>query len=198
MTAGIGAALLLRNRGVAVVQVEVPDYFTTRDGVQFRPNLVAATQPRRLTVDHLQADDYRHGVRQHHRDCARRRGPAGQDQALSLLGLRIGEAREALELIYDSADAFTAEVEKLCAEVVTDAQWLKVLDSLVAVLRRRAGPRPRPSTSATRSTTCGSATPGSSPGRTALGECTRPSTRGASITLSSRAHTGPSATSTTS
>jgi phage/plasmid-like protein (TIGR03299 family) len=130
---GIGAALLLRNRGVAVVQVEVPDYFTTRDGVQFRPNLVAAT-----SLDGSLSTTYKRTITDTVCDNTTEIALAEEGQQVKIKhsrysGLRIGEAREALELIYDSADAFTAEVEKLCAEVVTDAQWLKVLDSLVAV-----------------------------------------------------------------
>lgn len=40
---GIASAGLLRNRAVAWVQVEVPESITTPEGVEFRPNLTAAT-----------------------------------------------------------------------------------------------------------------------------------------------------------
>src|ERR1019366_3265997 len=40
---GLGSALLLKERGVAVVSLEVPENFVTPDGVEFRPNLLAAT-----------------------------------------------------------------------------------------------------------------------------------------------------------
>lgn len=130
---GIGAALLLRNRGVAVVQVEVPDYFTTRDGVQFRPNLVAAT-----SLDGSLSTTYKRTITDVVCDNTTEIALAEEGQQIKIKhsrysGLRLGEAREALELIYDSADAFTAEVEKLCATTVTDQQWQSVLNALVPI-----------------------------------------------------------------
>lgn len=130
---GIGSALLLRNRGVAVVQVEVPEAFTTPEGVEFRPNLLAATSfdgslstiyKRTITV----------AVCDNTTECAL--GEEGQAYRLRhsrYSTVKLEEARSALNIIFESGDQFSAELAKLCATEISQKEWNQVLDALVPV-----------------------------------------------------------------
>jgi phage/plasmid-like protein (TIGR03299 family) len=55
-------------------------------------------------------------------------------------GLRIGEAREALAIVYDIADAFSAEVARLTQIEVTPAQFSRVLDIVIPVTDAKGQP----------------------------------------------------------
>ena len=130
---GIGAAVLLRNRGSACVQIEVPDSITTKDGVEFRPWLAAAT-----SLDGSLATIYKRCVTDivcdNTRDAAL--GEEGQQFKLKhtrYSTLKLGDARDALQILFDAGQQFQAEIDKLCATTVTDAQWQRVLDALVPV-----------------------------------------------------------------
>jgi len=130
---GIGSALLLRNRGVAVVQVEVSENFTTPEGVEFRPNLLAAT-----SFDGSLATIYKRTVTVAVCDNTTERGLREEGQQWKVKhtrysGLRVAEARDALALVFAGGDAFAAEVARLCAVPVSDREWAKVLDALVPV-----------------------------------------------------------------
>lgn len=130
---GIGSALLLKNRGVAVVQVEVPENFVTPDGVEFRPNLLAAT-----SLNGTLATVYKRTVTVAVCDNTTEWALAEEGQEVRIRhskysGLRIGEARDTLALIFDQADAFTAEVNRLCAVSVSEREWNQVLEALVPV-----------------------------------------------------------------
>jgi phage/plasmid-like protein (TIGR03299 family) len=130
---GIGSAVLLRNRGSAAVQIEVPDSITTKDGVEFRPYLLAAT-----SLDGSLKTIYKRCsttvVCDNTRDAAlSERGQSYKVKHTRYSHLKLGDARDALQIIFDSGEAFAAEVDKLCATAVTDKQWQKVLDALVPV-----------------------------------------------------------------
>jgi phage/plasmid-like protein (TIGR03299 family) len=130
---GIASALLLRNRGVAVVQIEVPDAFITPYGVEFRPNIVAAdsldsslsTLYKRTATDIVCDNTFERGLREEGQEIRVRHSRYSN--------LKLAEARDALQLIYDSADTFTEEINRLCATTVSEAQWAQVLDALVPV-----------------------------------------------------------------
>lgn len=122
----IGSAGLLRNGGVAWVQIEMPENMRVAD-VEFRPNLLAATSfngslattyKRTSTVvvcdNTLQAglNEGGHTLRVKH-------------TANSVL--RLEQARDALQVIHTIADDFTKEVESLLATKVSDAQFEKFL-----------------------------------------------------------------------
>ena len=128
---GIGSALLLKRRGVAVVQVEVPDSFTTVDGVEYRPNLMAAT-----SFDGSLATTYKRTITNVVCDNTTEQGLAEVGQQFKLKhtkysSLRLGEARDALNIIFESGDAFAESVSALCATPVADWAWQKVLSALV-------------------------------------------------------------------
>lgn len=127
----IGSAGLLRNRAVAWVQVEVPDNIITPEGVEFRPNLLATT-----SFDGTVATTYKRVITNvvcdNTRDMAM--GEAGQmfkAKHSRYSGMKIGAARDALNVIHTMADDFAAEVKTLTSIEVTDAQWSKVLQMLI-------------------------------------------------------------------
>ena len=127
---GIGSAVLLRNRGSACVQIEVPDSITTQDGVEFRPWLAAAT-----SLDGSLATIYKRCVTDivcdNTRDAAL--GEEGQQFKLKhtrYSTLKLADARQALQIIFDAGEAFQVEIDRLCATTVSEAQWAKVLDAL--------------------------------------------------------------------
>lgn len=127
---GIANAVLLRNRAVAMVQVEVPDTFETPDGIQFRPNLMAAT-----SYDGSLATIYKRTCTNIVCDNTMMIGLNEDGQQFKLKHtknsqLRIAEAREALNIIYDTADQFTEQINLLCNTKVSDQEWARVLNAL--------------------------------------------------------------------
>jgi len=130
---GIGSALLLRNRGVAVVQVELPENFSTKSGVEYRPNLLAVT-----SFDGTVATTYKRTVTVAVCDNTTERGLREQGQQWKVKHsrnstLKLGAAREALALILSAGDDFAAEIDHLCDTAVSEWAWGQVLDALVPV-----------------------------------------------------------------
>lgn len=128
---GIGSAILLQERGQACVQIEVPDTITTRDGVQFRPWIAAAT-----SLNGSLATIYKRCFTDIVCDNTRERGFAEEGQEFRLKHtryshLRLGDARSALEIIFAAGEAFQASVDALCATQVSEREWSKVLAALV-------------------------------------------------------------------
>lgn len=130
---GIGSALLLRNRGVAAVQIEVPESFTTPDGVEYRPNILAAT-----SLDGSLSTIYKRTVTDVVCDNTCERGLREEGQQYRLRHTRnsrvkLGDARDALQLIFESGDAFAEEVSRLVHTSVSEQQWRQVLNALVPI-----------------------------------------------------------------
>lgn len=129
----IGSAGLLRNRGQAWVQVEVPETVVTPEGVAFRPHLLAAT-----SFDGTLATVYKRSITNTVCDntMTAALGEAGEQVRVKhskYSHLRLADARDALAIVYTLADDFASEVEKLCATPVTDRQWVKHMDAMVPV-----------------------------------------------------------------
>lgn len=129
----IGSAGLLRGGGQAWVSVEVPETITTPEGVEFRPNLLAAT-----SHDGTLATTYKRVVTNIVCDntLAAGLGEAGQQLKIKhsrYSALRLAEAREALAIVHQVADDFAAEVKALCAIDVSDKAWSAFLDAHVPV-----------------------------------------------------------------
>lgn len=128
---GIGSAGLLRNRGVAWVQIEMPDNITTPEGVTFRPHLLATT-----SFDGTVATTYGRTVTvvvcDNTLDCGR----AEKDQQIKIRHtknstLKLNDAREALGVVWQMADDFAAEVAALTSKKVSDKAFDAILDKLV-------------------------------------------------------------------
>jgi phage/plasmid-like protein (TIGR03299 family) len=139
----VGSAGLLRDGAMAWVSVEVPENIRTPEGVEFRPHLLAAaahdtslatTYKRAITLitceNKLSAalrEDGQH-VKVRHRK--------------NSLG-KLAEVREALGIVYETAEVFAAQVARLCAVKVTPTQWDALLDRFAPV-KAEDGKRPTP------------------------------------------------------
>jgi phage/plasmid-like protein (TIGR03299 family) len=133
----ISSAGLLRNRAQAWLEASVPDTFTTPEGVEFRPNLLAAT-----SLDGSIATTYARCVQlvvcDNTRDYALRE--KGQKTKIrhssgSLSEATLARARAELNLaaIEQVTAAFTAQVAREAATPVTGRQFGAVLELLVPV-----------------------------------------------------------------
>lgn len=132
-TLGIGSAGLLRNRAQAWVSVEVPESITTPEGVEFRPNLLAAT-----SFDGSMATTYKRVVQNVVCDNTLAVGLSEKGQVMKIRhtrnsGLKITQARQALAVVHQVADEFAAEVARLVAWKVPTREFDLLLDALVPV-----------------------------------------------------------------
>lgn len=125
----IGSSGLLAGGARAWVSVEMPDNVSTPEGVEFRPNLLATT-----SYDGHIATTYKRCITlvvcDNTLDAAR--GEQGQTIKLrhSKNSLsRIGDVRDALNIINTDAEDFAAEVKRLCETTVTDKQWSEFLSA---------------------------------------------------------------------
>lgn len=130
---GIGSAGLLANRARAFVSVEVPENIQTPQGVEFRPHLLAAT-----AADGSLSTTYKRCVQLTVCDntLAVALGEKGQTIKVKhsrYSDLKVVSAREALALVHETADEFTAQVERLTSWEVTPAQWARLLDKVVPI-----------------------------------------------------------------
>lgn len=129
----ISSAGLLRNRAVAWVEVSVPESIKTPCGVEFRPNLLAAS-----SFDGSLSTTYKRTVQLTVCDntMAAALGERGQTVKVkhsrhSLT--RIADVREALAMVHDTATTFTKDVENLAGTKVSNVQFRQVLDALVPI-----------------------------------------------------------------
>ncbi|WP_331738817.1 DUF932 domain-containing protein [Embleya sp. NBC_00896] len=125
----IGSAGLLRNGAVAWVSLELAETIGTKEGVDFRPNLMAATAfngdlsstyKRHVTAivcDNTMStalNEAGQTVKFPHR---------GDPDAFPV----IDRLRTALDIVYATADDFSQEVARLCAVHVSEYQWNEFL-----------------------------------------------------------------------
>lgn len=136
---GITSAGLLRRRAQAWVEVSVPENIVTPEGVEFRPLLLAWT-----SLDSSLSTNY--GRRINETVCdntlhARIGEPGETVRFKHTSGSldRVGEVREALSIIYNAADTFSAQVAELTAVKVSEPQWQQVLDLLVPTKDKEKG-----------------------------------------------------------
>ncbi|MFH5823652.1 DUF932 domain-containing protein [Georgenia sp. AZ-5] len=136
----ISSAGLLRGGAIAWVEVSVPESVTTPEGVEFRPNLLATT-----TLDGSLSTTYKRTVTDvvcdNTRDAAlRERGQDLKIRHARSSHLRLDDARRALAMVHTTADAFAAEVARLCRIDVDRATWGRFLDSWVPMTDLRGAP----------------------------------------------------------
>ncbi len=130
---GIGSAGLPKNGGQAWVSVEVPDNIETPEGVEFRPNLLACT-----SFDGSLATTYKRVITRVVCDntAEQARGEEGQEYKVrhtKWSGYKIVDAREALHVVHTMADDFAAEVAKLTAWKVSDAEFDRHMKIMVPI-----------------------------------------------------------------
>jgi phage/plasmid-like protein (TIGR03299 family) len=123
----IGSAGLLRNGGVAWVQVELPESIQAA-GVEFRPSLLAAT-----SFDGSLSSTYGPKVQivvcDNTLDAAL--GESGRQIKVKhsrFSNLTVLEAREALAIVHAMGDDFSREIEALCAHKVSESAFERMLD----------------------------------------------------------------------
>ena len=135
-TLGITSAGLLKGGAVAWVEVSVPEtVHMAATGVDYRPNLLGGT-----SFDGSLATFWKRTIQ--HTICDNTfevaRGEAGQAFKIKhtkYSGFKLKDAREALNIISQAADAFEDQVTALCQTTVTDRQWAKFLDALVPMTK---------------------------------------------------------------
>lgn len=126
---GMASAGLLKNRALAFVSVEMPETINSPQGVGFRPVLIAST-----AFDGSLATTYKgDSVTLPVCDNTLSAGLAGQDNRIKIKhskhsNLRINDARQALGIVYEIADDFQKELDRLCSWGVTEQEWSKLLD----------------------------------------------------------------------
>lgn len=125
----IGSAGLLKGGAVAWVQFELEDTIGVK-GVEFRPFLTAAT-----SLDGSVATTYQTGAQVVVCDNTLRASLDEKDagrikvrHSSRSLG-RVADVRDALSLMFATADGFAAEVAALTEQSVTDAHWDRFLDA---------------------------------------------------------------------
>lgn len=127
----ISSAGLLNLGGIAWVEISVPDTIVTPEGVAFRPNLLAAT-----SLDGSLSSTYKRTVQMTVCDNTMGAALAEPSPTIKVRHSRnsiakLADVKEALDLVYATADNFTAEVAQLCNTTVTDSQWDAFLADLV-------------------------------------------------------------------
>lgn len=130
---GIGSAGLLREGAVAWVQIESPENVRTPEGVDFRPNLLAAT-----SFDGSLATTYARTATVVVCDNTLTAGLAGASSALKVRhsrysGLRVADARVALQVVEQTASDFAGEVRRLTSWDVPTRAWSLFLDAVCPV-----------------------------------------------------------------
>jgi len=126
--AGIGSAGLLDGGARAWVQIEVPETFTTPQGVAFRPFLTAAT-----ALDGSMSTTYLTGAQVVACDNTLRAALTDKTAAKLRVRhstrseLRVEDARQTLDLLEATKDAFAAQVAKQCQTVVDEDAWQRFL-----------------------------------------------------------------------
>jgi phage/plasmid-like protein (TIGR03299 family) len=139
----VASAGLLKGGAVAFVQVEMPENIETPEGFAFRPFLTAAT-----SVDGSLSSTYQTGVTAVVCDNTLSAALAEKESANRIkvrhsrnsLG-RVSDVRDALQIVYSTADAFAAQVAELSAQTVSDREWAAFLDAHVPVPPVKAGAR---------------------------------------------------------
>ena len=129
----VSSAGLLRNRAVAWVEVSVPETITTPAGVAFRPNLLACT-----SFDGSLSTTYKRTVQLTVCDNTMGAALGERGQAVKVRHsrnslTRIADVREALAMVHETAESFTADVERLTASKVSGLEFRQVLEVMVPI-----------------------------------------------------------------
>lgn len=128
----ISSAGLLKQRAIAWVEVSVPDSITTPEGIEFRPNILATT-----SLNGTVATTWKRTCTMVVCDNTRDMAMAEEGQQYKIRhskysNLKIADAREALGIIYASADELEKEFAELCRIDVTDTQFFDIVKEMTA------------------------------------------------------------------
>lgn len=128
----IGSAGLLKKGGVAWVSIEMEENMSA-EGFEFRPHLLAttshngtlATTFKRVCTAVVCDNTLAAGL-----------GEQGQEHKTrhsKHSGFKLQNVRDALGIVHSFADDFSAEIQRLCAISVTDAEWDAIVSRIVPV-----------------------------------------------------------------
>ena len=130
---GISSAGLLQKGGLAWVEVSVPENIKTPEGVEFRSNLLAGTSFNgRLSTTYKRTNS----ITVCDNTMAASLGSEGEELKIKhtrYSGTRIADARQALNLVLETADQFKADVAHLCKVPVSMREFSLLLDSIAPV-----------------------------------------------------------------
>lgn len=126
----VSSAGLLKGGAVAWVEVSVPKTIVTPEGVEFRPNILAAT-----SLDGSLSSTYARTIQNTVCDNTLAAALTEPGQKIKVKHsrnslVRLADVQEALNIVHTMADDFAAQVAQLCNTTVTDAQWDKFLAGL--------------------------------------------------------------------
>lgn len=128
----ISSAGLLRNRGVAWVEVSVPDNMTVA-GVEFRPNLLATTSfdgtiatTYKRTITAVVCDNTMAAAMSEHGNQVKIKHSRNSIS-------RVADTRIALDIVHSTGDDFAAEIRLLTSEKVSDVEWKQIVEQLVPI-----------------------------------------------------------------
>jgi len=133
---GIDSAGLLREGGKAWVQISVPENISSTAGFEFRPTLLASTAhdgslatTYRRVIQAVVCDNTLHTALNEKTDSVvkfRHNTDASLDGSLARI-------REALEIIYQTAESFQHELDALTAWAVTDNEFTKLVEQVYPI-----------------------------------------------------------------
>lgn len=126
----IGSAVLLRGGAVACLSVETPETIVTPEGVAFRPHIIAVSSfdgtiatTFKPTVTNVVCDNTMSAA-------LAENGPQFKVKSTRNSMLRLADAREALGIVFKTAEAFESEVRALTAQEFTDRQFESLVESM--------------------------------------------------------------------
>lgn len=140
----IGSAGLLRGGGVAWVQIEAPENCVAAEGLEFRPHLLAATSHngsiattyKRVATIVVCDNTLAMGLREGRRGASDDRIPVdGEYKVRHTAGsrLRLLDAREALKIVFDTGEAYKAELNALLSVKVSEHVWARFLETHIPI-----------------------------------------------------------------
>ncbi len=131
----VSSAGVLKHGALAWVEVSMPETrHLDRSGVDYRPNLLGGTSFDGSVATFWKAV-FTNTVCDNTFAAARsEKGPQYKIKHTKNSGFKLEDARAALGIIHQEAEAFEAQVEQLVSTTVTDQQWFKFLDAYVPTL----------------------------------------------------------------
>lgn len=131
---GIGSAGLLRNRAQAWVSLELPESYKAAADVEFRSQLTCWT-----SFDGSLATGYgRHfnivvcdNTREMAHSDAKRSGQIVRVKHSRYSGMKLNDAREALQIVHTMNEDFAKEINELTSWKITEADFEKLLNQVV-------------------------------------------------------------------
>lgn len=135
----VSSAGLLKGGAVAWVEVSTPDTITTPEGIDFRPNILAATSFNG-SIATTYAGTYTATVCDNTLSSAlAESGPKAKFRHSRNSLAKISEVRDALGIIHAMTDEFSAAVAELTSTKVTEEQFEQLIDQIAPLPKPEEG-----------------------------------------------------------